>query len=139
MKNSIYLHIENNDFIPIGLTFENITNIDSYENESIDEVYIQDLLDFYEEKNCLPVLSLIVKKLNSGGSIVIQSIDLKQLSIAIAFGEVDQQTAKSVLYPSKKSIHYINDILDMLQSLEMRIEIKKYINIFEYYIQATKP
>lgn len=138
MKNSVYFHIENNNFIPVGLKFDHIMNIDSYEDAVLDEVYVQDLLDFYDDKNCLSLLSLIIKKLNVGGMIFIQSVDIKQLGIAITFGEVDHTTVKNILYPNKKSIHDINEMINMLQSHGMQIETKKYTNIFEYHISAKK-
>jgi predicted SAM-dependent methyltransferase len=138
MNNIKYLHIKENSFIPVGSSFDHIVNIDTYENNSIENCMIQDLLDYYTDHEASLVLSLIYKKLKPGGKVVIQAPDLKQIAVAITFNEIDQKTIKEILYPDKKSIHSINDICNMILANKMHINSKKYVNIIEYYIECQK-
>lgn len=134
----IFLHIEEQELSPIDLKFETINNIDSYENDYFEEISIQDLLDYIPSQSVSDTLAKIVSKLAPNGIIHIQGCDLKQVGIAVAFNKVDQRLIKNILYPNKKSIATINNIVDLVKSLDLIVESKKYINIFEYYVRAKK-
>lgn len=138
MNEKIYFHIDNQDFLPVGVKFEKINNIDKYENGILEYVLIQDLLDYYNKDDANVLLSVIKDKLKSGGLLSVQSLDLKQLCIAATFDEISIDFIKNMLYPNKKSIRIMNDIINLLQNMGFEIETKKYINIFEYYILAKK-
>lgn len=138
MSEKIYFHIDNQDFLPVGVKFEKINNIDKHENDTLEHVMIQDLLDYYHKDDANVLVSVIKDKLKSGGLLSIQSLDLRQLCIAATFDEISTDFIKDVLYPNKKSIRIINDITNLLQQMGFEIETKKYINIFEYYVLAKK-
>lgn len=138
MSEKIYFHIDNQDFLPVGVKFEPINNIDKYNNNTIEYVIIQDLMDYYPKDDAMVLISAIKDKLVVGGLLSIQSIDLKQLCIAVTFNEINTDLVKDILYPNKKSIRSINDIQILLKNLGFEIETKKFINIFEYYILAKK-
>lgn len=138
MDKKIFLHIEEQELTPIDLKFEPISNIDSYEDNYFEEISIQDLLDYVVADNVSVTLEKIVSKLAPGGIIHIQGCDLKQIGVAIAFNKADQRLIKNVLYPNKKSIATMSNILELIKSLDLIIESKKYINIFEYYVRAKK-
>lgn len=134
----IFLHIAEQELTPIDVKFESIENIDSHENNFFEEISIQDLLDYIPSDNVSEILEKIVSKLAPNGIIHIQGCDLKQIGIAIAFNKVDQKLIKNVLYPAKKSIATLTNIVDLVKSLDLIVESKKYINIFEYYVRAKK-
>lgn len=138
MNDKIYFHIDNQDFLPVGIKFDKIHNIDNYTNNSIEHIFIQDLLDYYADSDSNNILLGLKDKLITNGLITIQSTDIKQLCVAVAFGDISIDIAKNILYPNKKSIKSIYDINNLLINNGFEIEIKKYINIFEYYIVAKK-
>lgn len=138
MSDKIYFHIDNQEFLPVGVKFEKINNIDNYDNDSLEYILIQDLLDYYQKDDASILISTLKDKLKSGGNLSVQSVDIKQLCIAVTFDEISQDFVKDILYPNKKSIRSINDMQTILKNSGFEIEIKKYINIFEYYILAKK-
>lgn len=137
-KKSILFHVTEQELSPSNSDYCHISKIDEYEDNSIDEIIIQDLCDYLTESDIPNLLSKIFQKLNSNGNLYIQASDLKQLCIAVTFGMVDENIIKKVLYPNKKSIRNMSDILKYLKDLDFRISNKKYINVFEYYIKAYK-
>lgn len=137
MKN-LFIHIFKPDMIPVGYEFYALENLDLLEDASVDNILIQDLLDYDSDDHADKNLVRIYKKLNTNGKLHIQSIDIKQLSIAIAFDDIEINLAKQILYPYKKSIHTMNEITKMLVQNSFVIETKNFINIFEYYILCTK-
>lgn len=139
MNEKIFFYIYPQNNLPIGVKYEDITNIDNYTNASISSIIINDLLDYYSYDTHNELLSLITQKLTNGGSIEIQAPDISELCIASANLKIDIETTKLILYSNnKKSINTIYDILDILNKLGLEIIEKKYINIFEYYILAIK-
>jgi predicted SAM-dependent methyltransferase len=135
---NIFFHIENNHILGGNIEFDNINNIKLYSNESIDKIYLQDLLDFYPQNSIIPLLEEVKEKNKPKGLLSIQSIDLKQLSIAIAFGEIDSELGKNILYPNRKNIHTMHEIENVLKDIGYKLITKKYVNIFEYHILAQK-
>lgn len=136
MKTFFYIHKPEHN-LPNHITYENITNIDNYENNTLSNIIINDLLDFYIYDMEFELLKLIKDKLASGSTIELQAPDINELCIASANLKIDTKTTKSILF-GRKSIHTIYDILDMLKHLDLQIVEKKFINIFEYYILAKK-
>lgn len=138
MNEFIFLHVKKPHSLPVGVVYDNIINIDNYQNDTIENIMITDLLDYYVNDESVGVLQLIHQKLKAGGSIQIQAPDIKQLAVAILSEELSQNDVQDVLYPAKKSIHSIYDIENMAKDIGATIINKKYINIFEYYIVIQK-
>lgn len=138
MSETVFFHIAKQEFYPVGTKFEHVDDISNYPDGSIDNIVIQDLLDFYPEEEVEQVLKNIVLKLKPGGKLDIQSIDMKMLGIAIAFNDINPDLTKQVLYPFKRSIHTMSEIVKLFSDNDLAVNIKKYINIFEYYISSTK-
>ena len=138
MDKSILFHISDQELIPTQSTYVPISNIDSYENNSINDILYQDLCDYFISTEVRTILQKAYDKLSIGGKFHIQGSDLKQLCTAITFNMIDENIIKAVLYPNKKSIHNLSEILEIMKDIGFIIESKRYINIFEYYIQASK-
>jgi hypothetical protein len=138
MSDTVFFHRAKQEFFPVGTKFEHIDNISKYEDGSLSSIVIQDLLDFYPEEEMENVLLQIISKLSRGGTLDIQSIDMKMLGVAIAFNDINAELTKQVLYPFKRSIHTMSEIADICTKNGMDIIMKKYVNIFEYYISSTK-
>jgi len=135
----IYFHVKDQELIPSNSTPDNITNIDSYEDDSITEVIVQNMCDYLFKTDVPLALQKIFQKMSKDAKLHIQGSDLKQLCSAYAFNMIEASLIKNSLYPYKQSIHNMSEILAYLQDIGFKIKIKKYINIFEYYIVAYKP
>jgi predicted SAM-dependent methyltransferase len=138
MNEFIFLHIQKPHSLPVGVVYDNVINIDNYQNNTIENIIITDLLDYYVGDESLKVLRLIYEKIANEGSIQIQAPDIKQLAVALLSEELSQNDVRDVLYPSKKNIHSIYDIENMAKQIGAKIANKKYINVFEYYIVIQK-
>lgn len=135
----IFLHIIQPEYLPVGTVYESIQNLDQLENSYYEQIIINDLLDYIGYNEASAILDSIINKLQENlGEIIIQSTDLRQLSSSIMFGDIDIQTAKIVIYDNKKTIYTMSEIESELKNRNLKIIEKKYINIFEYYIRASK-
>lgn len=138
MHKSIFFHTSDQDLTPTQSTYCHISQADNYENGTLEEIVFQDLLDYFTEDKIENIINIAYTKLQNGGSLHIQGSDLRQLSIALVFNTINEELVKKILYPHKKSIHTISEILDMLKKVGFNIENKRYVNVFEYYIKAYK-
>lgn len=139
MSAKIFFYINKPEILPVDITYDNISNIDNYADNSIENIMLNDLLDFYIQDISEQVLRLVSNKLKIHGNIEIQGIDLNELAISIANSQIDIETAKALLYQNgRKSIHNLYGIEIILKNLGYSIDQKKYINLFEYYISAKK-
>lgn len=134
----IFVHLLKPEYIPVGTEFINIQDIDKADDNSFTEIIINDLLDYVVYNDTGNILDTLIKKLSTNGIITIQSVDLYQLSCAVAFEDIDLDTCKLVLYQNKRGIYTLYDIQSELLNRKLEIIEKRYINIFEYYIRAQK-
>jgi len=135
----IFFHVTDQELAPSDILYENIINIDNYQDNSIQEVTIQNMCDYLKEMDVPLAIQKIFQKISPGGRIYVQGSDLKQLCVALCFNMLDESMVKNILYPDKQSIHNMADVLSYLRGAGFKIEQKKYINIVEYSIIAYKP
>lgn len=138
MDKSILFHVADQELAPSQSIYANITDIDTYADSSLNEILYQDLCDYFSVDETEILLKKAYAKLNHGGIIHVQGSDLKQLCIAVSFHMISEDIVKRVLYPNKKSIHMMSEILEIMKKIGFTIDNKKYVNIFEYYIKASK-
>lgn len=138
MNNSVLFHVSEQELMPTNSAYCHVSEIDTHKDDSIQEIVYQDLCDYFIAEDVPAILNKAYNKLISGGSLHIQGSDLRQVGIAIAFNMISEDVIKSVLYPNKKSIHNMSEILAILKDTGFKISVKKYINVFEYYIKAYK-
>lgn len=138
MNQQILLHIIKPEYLPVGATYESIQDIDKIKDNFYKQIIINDLLDYIDYNEASAVLDSILNKLDKHGEVIVQSIDIKHISSAIVFNDIDIQTAKAVLFNGKRTIYSMNEIENELKNRNLEIIEKKYINIFEYYIRAKK-
>jgi predicted SAM-dependent methyltransferase len=115
--------------------FQEIKDID---DDSIDNIYLHDCLDFVVVDQHSEMLQILFKKLNSDGLLHIQAPDLKQLAIAIAFDKIKIDIAQLVLYRSRLFLHTTQNIKDILEHNGYVVMTQKYINLFEYLLISSK-
>jgi hypothetical protein len=135
----IFFHVTDQELAPSDITYDNIVNIDNYQDNSIQEVVIQNMCDYLKRIDVPLAIQKIFQKISQGGRLYVQGSDLKQLCVAMCFSMIEDSIVENILYPDKQSIHNMSDILNYLRATGFKIEQKKYINIVEYSIVAYKP
>lgn len=134
--NNIYLH-KTNDILDIPDTNNiHIDRIDEIENNSVESMYIQDLLDYTLPSEQPALLEKIAEKLNNKGLLYIQAPDIKQLAVALTFDKVNIELAQMLTYKERVFMHSAQNIIDLLSVANYKLITQKYINIFEYYFTA---
>lgn len=136
--NNIFVHIIRPDMIPVGAQYVALSDLQQHENGTVDNIIIQDLFDYLYDVEINDILDTIHNKLTDTGQLHIQGTDLKQLSVAIAFDDIDVDLAKKILYPNKKSVNTLYGMKNALRDRKYTIDTSYYTNVFEYYIIATK-
>jgi hypothetical protein len=135
----IFVHIAQPEFLPVGYVFVAASNIEQLTDNYYDNISIGDLFDYVAYTQMVSLLDTLITKLSSGGKIQIQSVDFYQLCSSITFDDIDIDTAKTVIYTNKKqNIYNLKQIETEMVNRNLDIVEKKYINIFEYFISATK-
>ncbi len=127
---------------------QNIINIPQYEsiyykqfiefkNKSVESVYILDVLDYLDLNSGQELLKAVYDKLVDGGELIIQGPDFNQLMIAINFNKINSYEGKKIIYDKRIYMHSLEEILNKT-SRGFECMIKRYINIFDYYIHCKK-
>ena len=136
MNNISIYHKENID-VPNAknIYFQDVKEI---EDDSVDNIYLHDCLDFILIDQHSEFLQLVFAKLKANGMLHVQAPDLKQLAIAIAFDKIRIDVAQLILYKSRLFLHTSQNIKDILEHNNYIIMNQKYINIFEYLFVCSK-
>jgi hypothetical protein len=132
----ILFHTYRPEALPVGLQYEDINRLDTYEDNSLSEIMLADTLDFYTNDQAINLIQKLSAKITKNGSLEIQGTDINQLSLAVINNNIDINTVNDVLYPMKKSISTMLDMQNLLKSYQFTITQKRYVNLFEYYILA---
>jgi hypothetical protein len=135
---NLFVHILEPEFLPIETVYVSISKLNEIPNSDIGNIFIGDTLDYIDYSEAANILDLVSEKMSTNNALIVQGADLFQLAVAISCHEIDEETAKEILYKHKKSIYNIYDIESELVNRKFKIVEKKYINIFEYYIKALK-
>lgn len=132
--NNIYIYSVANKIDIPDVESISIDTIDSIEANSIEILYLQDLLDTLSPSDQAIFFSTVKPKLKPNAIVYIQAPDLKKIGIAIAFDKIDTQLAQMILYKDKLFIHNRHDIKNIMENNGFKIISQKYINMFEYHI-----
>jgi trans-aconitate methyltransferase len=114
-----------------------LENLDTITDASVDEFYIQDILDTVSPTQHSELLQKIKQKLTANGFLFVQAPDIKQLAVALILDKISVDMAQMVLYKDKLFVHTAKNTRDILELNDYKIVVQKYINIFEYFIQAS--
>lgn len=115
-----------------------LQDIDTIDNDSVDEIFIQDLLDTVLPEQYDITLTKLRNKLKDNGVLHIQAPDLKQIAIATTFNKITIDLAQMILYRDRIFVHTAKNIKDLLINNDYKVIVQKYINIFEYYFMCLK-
>lgn len=135
----VIIHLSEPITIPTNTKFVSFKDIESLDDNSVDNILIQDLLDYILESDIQLILKLLHNKIKTGGTLCVQGLDIKLLCCSIAFDEIDISQINEVLYPNRKSIHTLHQMIKIIDSMGLfDIMIKKYANDVEYFILLQK-
>ncbi len=135
--NNISIYHKNNIEVPNAqnIYFQDVKEI---EENSVDNIYLHDCLDFVIIDQHSELLQVIFNKLKPNGMLHIQAPDLKQLAIAMTFDKIKIEIAQLILYKSRLFLHTANNIKDILEHNNYIIMTQKYVNVFEYLFICSK-
>lgn len=135
----LYLHLAEPSIMVDGFEFTNFSKIKKIKKTSIDEIYIGDLLDYFDNESCSVILLEIMNKLKDGGKLYIQSFDAKCLASSLVYGNINTVAFKNLLFgASKKNIFTLNDLKGIIENSNIKITKCRFINAMQYYIECVK-
>lgn len=123
-----------------NFNFISLDDANNLEPESIEAIYIHDLLDYIDSDSINKIIRLIKSKLINNGKLYLQGTDIKSLSASLLYGQIDILTFKSMVYGlGKKSTYSVSDIKQLIKDAEdLKIISIEYINASQYYIECMK-
>lgn len=135
--NNISIYHKDNIEVPNAqnIYFQDVREI---EENSIDNIYLHDCLDFIVIDQHSEMLQVIFKKLKPNGMLHIQAPDLKQLAIAMTFDKIKIEIAQLILYKNRLFLHTAKNIKDILEHNNYIVMTQKYVNVFEYLFICSK-
>lgn len=140
MTNKYYIHtIKPIDSID-GFVFLELQNIDQIPEDTVEAIYIHDLLDYISENSVNKTIRILRSKLKEGGKLYIQGTDIKSASVSMLHGQITTKLFKSMIYGlGKISTYTISDVREILQNINgLKIIAINYINASQYYIECLK-
>lgn len=137
--NNIYIYA-NNPVVDLpdckNISVQEISNI---EDNSVDSLYLMNLFDLLNIDHQQKILEICIKKLKTNtGQLHIQSADLKLFCNAVTFNKISIEASQKILYQNRIYMHTMSDIINLVEASSLKCIIKKYINVFEYYILCVK-
>tara|TARA_R100000278_G_scaffold29947_1_gene27578 strand:- start:24191 stop:24607 length:417 start_codon:yes stop_codon:yes gene_type:complete len=136
--NKIHLHNTEN---PIDIPKYHSLNFDQMiklEDNSVESVFMLDILDYHNKTQASTILETIHNKLIKDGELIVQSPDLKQLIICMNFNKIDFNQGKAVLYDQRVTMHQMEDLINKVCEHNFKCKVKKYINTFECFLEFNK-
>jgi predicted SAM-dependent methyltransferase len=135
--NNISIYHKDNIEVPNAqnIYFQDVREI---EENSIDNIYLHDCLDFIIIDQHSEMLQVIFNKLKPNGMLHIQAPDLKQLAIAMTFDKIKIEIAQLILYKNRLFLHTAKNIKDILEHNNYIVMTQKYVNVFEYLFICSK-
>lgn len=125
------------DTLPVDIIYVDLNDLDKTDISNYNHIVILDILDFYTDKEVGTALNTILEKTKVGTKIESQGIDMKQLCVAVANDDIDQNLAKDLIY-GRKMMHNLYDVENYFNNNGCKTLAKRYINIFEYNIIVQK-
>ena len=137
-QNKFYIsNMDSNDH-PDSYTLITLDKFKELEDESVSEVFIQEILGSISDSKLVDFLSLIEAKMAKDSIIHLQDIDVEQLCLYIT-NRVLPISAKELFYRQRSNIWYMPIIIRAVQSINtFEISQAHFINGYEFYVQIKK-
>jgi len=138
MKQNIAILINSDIDRPNNYDKCNFSDIDSLDNQSCENIYIGDLLDYIVPNDLESTISKIISKAQIGGQLHIKAPDILQLSWYVSRLNLSLTKFRYVVYDTgRASCYSMDEILTVLaQEKNLRIVSATYTNGYEYAITA---
>lgn len=134
----IITHFFKPEYIPVDTQYVDLEEVIDLSDDSVDEIFIGDVLDYITYDTLGNTIDTIQKKLKVGGQLIVQAPDLFHLASALVFQDLDIETTKLTIYNGKNTMYVMKNIETELLNRNFDILQKKYKNIFEYFLIAKK-
>lgn len=114
--------------------------LDTLENNSCDNIYLADTLDYFSIDKTLEFLEQVVSKLKRLGDLHIKAPDLLQLCWYSTRMNIDLAKLRHIIFDTKrKSCYGIDECILLLNDIKnLTVESTAYCNGYEYSITAKK-
>jgi hypothetical protein len=137
--NKIFLHYQKPKIDISEFSFLSVDKLETLDNNSVQEFFILDLLEFFEDNHIDYFLSVIYSKLTNNGKLIIQGLDAYNLCSSMVYKQIDLDTFRALIFSfGKKNIFNIARLDSFIKNNGFSIEQKKFINGLQYYMQYTK-
>jgi hypothetical protein len=141
ISSKIFLHFIEPEINLEGFQFYDINKLNKIKDLSLEEIVIQDLLEYFSDMEFIDVLSKITNKLKPAGKLHIQGTDANSLCCGVAYSQIDIETFKILLFGAKKSnIFGLSHLKKHIENNLTNLSINKikFINGLQYYIECVK-
>jgi hypothetical protein len=119
----------------IDYTSMYIGNVHILEDESCEEIILDDCLDYIPDRD--EQLNICLKKLSPGGKLSMYGLDLFELARTIHVGQTSVAAANSMLYNKKQSLDTLFRIITSFRNARLNI-ITKRLDGLVYKIEVVK-
>lgn len=137
-KNKIFLSAYQTFNIPNGFSLQLVENIKDIQDNTVDEIFIKDIIGIYDDTAIVDFIQKIIDKLKPNGILYIQDIDIEQFCLYIA-NKAIHLSDKELLYKHRNNIFSISNILKILQAIDtISIQQINFINGYEFYFMVIK-
>lgn len=137
-NNKIFISHYDTASFPSDYSFVKPTDIQSIKSNSIEHIFIKDIIGLYEDDNLVLFIKSLIDKIKPGGFLYIQDIDIEQFSIYLT-NKIIPLEDKRLLYFNRTNIFYIQLILKILRPLKnISINQINFVNGYEFYISIQK-
>lgn len=111
--------------------------LENVETNQATEILIDLSLGKVPVDKVVEIIKLWITKLRKGGHLIINELDLQQLSKAVISKKNTIPQLNHLLYDSRISCLTLEDVSDILRNLGLRI-LKKSLVEFEYSVEAVR-
>lgn len=139
-NNNISILINEDIESPAGYKVYEVEDLENIKEESCDNIYIGDLLDYYNVNNLPNLVDSIIAKIKTDGKLLIKAPDLLQLSWYTCKLNLDLNKLRYILYETnRKACYTLDEIIDALNHIDtVTVDTANLTNGYEYSIVVCK-
>jgi hypothetical protein len=102
-------------------------------------LYVGDLLEYFDKSDSLEVIKSIVEKLESGSQLHIQGVDAKSVAQSFASDELTETMYSVLMYGlGKKNIFTFPSIKNLIKHIDhLEIVNIRFMNAINYYLECS--
>lgn len=137
-NNKIFISHYNHINIPNNYDLVLISDLKEIKDNSIKEIFVKDIIGTYTDQDLSRFFIEILSKLEYGGYLNIQDIDLEQFCLYLN-RRILPFTEKKLLYYKRNNIFHMHEIVKIINGIsEVTITQANFINGYEFFIQVLK-